>query len=458
MQLITKYWQKASIIVSFIIIATIGFQAYAHQNRINQKSQFNYHYPFELSTSKNPIGSLSKEIAFYQQRIQQRPEDGLDRVALARVYLKMARTSGDSKWYSLAENSAKESLAKLPFDNHGALLILAKVAEARHDFAETIRLSQKSLQTKPDNQDALAMLVTANLAKGEIKKASLFANKLVEGIPTLNSFSLRALVNIAQGKDKAAIEDFENAIASEESGEIATSAKVRTLFGRFYVSRGKYSLAKQLFSEALRILPRYPFALLNLADLEIHQGNYQIAEKYYIQILDLGSKNKNNTFDHQALIGIAQVKELQGDISGAEEYWNKAEKSFQEHYHNHENNHHHEHSHNHKQDFGHQRDLAKLLLFRGDSQDLPKALSLIQGEVKIRRDAETLDILAQILYRLQRLQEAQKIYQEILGTGIREAQIFHRAGIIEKELHNSQQAQIYFQIALEVNPNIQSSN
>ena len=450
MQLTTKHWQKTPILATLTIIATIGFQAYAHQNPINQKSQSDYQYPFELSTSRNLIGSLSKEIAFYQQRIQQRPEDGLDRVALARVYLKMARTSGDSKWYTLAEELSQESLAKLPFENHGALLVLATVAEARHDFAETIRLSEKSLQTKPNNQDALAMLVTANLAKGKVKTARVFANRLVEKIPTLNSFTLRALVNIAQGKDKAAIEDFKSAIASEEPGEIATSAKVRTLLGRFYLSRGKYSLAEQLFTEALRILPQYPFALLNLAELEVERKNFQEAEKYYTQVLDVGGNNKSNTFDHQALMGIARVKKIQDNISGAEEYWNKAEKSFQEHSHEH----HHEHSHNHKQDFGHRRDLAKLLLLRGNFQDLPKALSLMQSEVKIRRDAETLDTLAQILYRLQRPQEAKKLYQEILETGIKDAQIFNRAGIIETELGNPEQAKIYFQTALEVNPNI----
>ncbi|MEM7553963.1 MAG: tetratricopeptide repeat protein [Cyanobacteria bacterium P01_A01_bin.84] len=486
MQIITKHWQKNPILAIFIIIATMGFQAYAYQNLTNKKSQANYQYPFELSTSKSSIGTLSKEITFYQKRIQQHPEDGLDRAILAKTYLKMARTSGDNKWYTLAEKSAKESLAKLPFDNHNALLVLAKVAEARHDFAETIRLSNKSLQIKPDNQDALAMLATTNLAKGEVKTASIFANKLVDKIPTLNSFLLRALINLAQGKDKAAIEDFQSAIASEEPGEIATSAKVRALLGRFYLSRGKYDRAKQLFEEALRILPQYPFALVNLAVLETELGNYQGAEKYYAQVVSLstekGDKNQIHTFDRTALIGIAQVKKLQGDISAAEKYWNRAEKSFREHSHNSDNpkgidrmdntivstyrghkhnfnhTHDHKHDHKHKQNFGHQRDLAKLLLLRGHSQDLPEALSLMKAEVKIRRDAETLDTLAQILYRLQHPRKAKNIYQEILNTGIKDAKIFYRAGIIEKQLGNSEQAKTYFQQALRVNLNIERSH
>ncbi|MEM7727623.1 MAG: tetratricopeptide repeat protein, partial [Cyanobacteria bacterium P01_A01_bin.45] len=277
-------------------------------------------------------------------------------------------------------------------------------------------------------------------------------------------------VNLAQGKDEAAIQDFQNAIASEEAGEIATSAKVRTLFGRFYLSRGKYNRARQLFEEALRILPQYHFALVNLAALEIQLGNYQGAENYYAQVVDLttkkGDKNQIHTFDHIALMGIAQVKKLQGDISTAEKYWNRAEKSFREHSHNHsdkpkgvtqnghKHNHDHDNDHKHEQNFGHQRDLAKLLLLRGHSQDLPEALSLIKEEVKIRRDAETLDTLAQILHRLQHFQKAKKIYQEILDTGIKDGKIFYHAGIIEKQLGNSEQAKTYFQKALQVNPNI----
>jgi hypothetical protein len=44
--------------------------------------------------------------------------------------------------------------------------------------------------------------------------------------------------------------------------------------------------------------------------------------------------------------------------------------------------------------FGHRRDLASLLLEKGRSQDVAEALALMQEEVKIRRDAVTLDTLA----------------------------------------------------------------
>ena len=445
----SKHWRKTGIAVTFIIIATIGFRAYGHQYH------YKYTYPFPLSTSKNPIGSLSKEIDFYKQRIAERPGEGLDRANLAKIYLKMARSSKDIKWYTLAENLAKESLVKLPFNNHGALIVLAKVAEAKHDFTTTIRLSEQSLQIKPDNLDALTMLVTAHLAQGKVKVADRYANQLVEQTPTSNSLTLRALVNIAQGEDEKAIQDFKGAIASEEAGEIATSAKIRNLFGRYYLSRGKYSQAKDLFIESLRILPQYQEALINLAKLEAENGNYQKAEEYYNQVVDFGSKNKSHTLDHQALMGIAQVRKLQNDISGANDYWNKAEKSFQDHSHHshtHHSHKHHSHKHHHEKHFGHQRDLAKLLLLRGKPQDLSKALSLIQSEVKIRRDADTLDTLAQVMQRLNRSQEAQKIYQEILKTGINNAQIFYHAGIVEKQLGNSEQANIYFQKAGEVNP------
>jgi Tfp pilus assembly protein PilF len=42
--------------------------------------------------------------------------------------------------------------------------------------------------------------------------------------------------------------------------------------------------AKALLKEALRLVPRYPLALIYLADLETRQGNYREAEGYYSKV------------------------------------------------------------------------------------------------------------------------------------------------------------------------------
>jgi len=389
-----------------------------------------YQYNLVRSSSGTVTLELGKEISFYQQRIRQNPDGGLDRALLATAYLKMARASGDVSWYLLAEQAAQESLGKLPFSNEGAILALAKVAEARHDFAKAIELAQK---VPSDN--ALGILVTANLATGKVDKANQAAETLVKRVPTLGSLTLQALVEVAQGKDKEAIQNLQQAIAIEESGETGSSVWARSLLGRLYYRQGQLEQARTLYQEALRITPQYPPALLNQAQLEIRLGNYKAAEKLYSQFFQLVNKSPT-VYDHVVLRGMARVQDLQGDLSTGKKWRSRAEARLREDL----------------VGFGHRRELAQLLLERDRKESVAEALTLMQAEVRNRRDAETLATLALALGRSGRWQEAQQVMNEARRWGLRDAGIFHQSGTIERELGNTSQANKFFRLAQEIDP------
>ncbi len=408
----------------------------------SSKLEAPYRYPFSQSLpgTANPVGSLQREIAFYQERVRQDPEGGLELASLATAYLKMARATESGSWYLLAEQAAQRSRVNLPFDNNSAVLVLARVAQARHDFSETIRLAKEVLRSQPGNEDALAVLVTANIAMGKVKEAQQVATALVERIPTLESLTLLALVKVAQGKDREAIQTFNWALAAEEAGETGSSASTRTLLGQFYAKRGQLALAGELYRETLRILPGYRLALVHLAELEARLGQYKAAESYYNQVIAY-SKESSTVFDHVVLRGKARLKQLQGDPSGANALRQEAEALLRQTATGHGSG-----------SFGHQRELARLLLEGNRSEDVAEALSLMQAELQIRRDPETLDTLAWALSQAGRSREAQKVMQELLNTGIRDAGMFYRAATIEQTLGNSSQARTYFQMAQKIDP------
>ncbi|MEO1348077.1 MAG: tetratricopeptide repeat protein [Cyanobacteria bacterium J06635_15] len=370
-------------------------------------------------------------MAFYKTRILQNPNDGLNQAALATVYLKLARATGDANWYLLAEQNAQQSLDHLPFNNTGALLAQAKVAEAQHDFDRALELAQQILALQPRQEDALAILVTAHLGKGKIAEAAIAAEQLVDTVPTLGTYTLRALARIAQGQETEALQDFERALAAEEPEEAGSSAWTRTLMGRFYASRGELKKAEQLYQEALRILPRYPLALTQSAQLKTRLGQYRAAEKLYNQVFI--AQDYPNVWDHVALQGMAQTAALRSDPQQAETLWQQAEDLFRQH-----------------QDlstFGHRRELARLLLARGRDRDLPEALALMEADLQVRRDVDTLDTYAWVLTRLGRWPAAQEILREAITTnhaGPQQAIIFYRAGRVEQQLGNDQQAEAYF--------------
>src|SRR5256712_219191 len=325
-----------------------------------------YHYRFERAPRGAVKQALQREIEFYQARLTYDPNSGLNLAALAGAYLRMARATGDLSWYLLAEQTAQRSLASLPFQNNGALIALARVAEARHDFQQAIRLARQA-----GHAEALAIIVTSNLAMGKVDEAARAAETLFQGGPGLTGYTLRSLVEVAQGKDEAAIIDLQRAIVSEEPGEVASSVWARTLLGRLHYRRGRLRPAADIYREALAILPQYPLALTNLAELEIRQGRYRLAAQHLSEVVTV-TKASPNIYDHAVLRGLARLPELQGDSRRAAALWRDAEARP-------------------RPDaalgqVGHRRELARLVLERGPARGNGEARPLMEAGADIPRD------------------------------------------------------------------------
>ncbi|MBW4582648.1 MAG: tetratricopeptide repeat protein [Tildeniella nuda ZEHNDER 1965/U140] len=416
-------------IASLLLAVPIGLKVWTEFDRAKLAAP--YRYSFERPSPGSVTQRLEQEIAFYQERIRRDPDAGIDRAFLANAYIKMARATGESSWYLLSEQAAKESLVKLPFSNDGALLALARVATAKHDFRDAIKLSQQATPS----QDTLAVAVVTHLALGQLTLARQASDRMVAQNPDLATLTTKGLVDVAQGKDQAAIQSFQQGLAAEEPEEAGSSVWARTILGRLYFKRGQLEMAEKLYRESLRVMPQSLPAMLNLAELDVRRGNYRTAEDRYSNIA-LTAQRSPTVYDHIVFRGMARVKELQGDAKSANEWRDRAEERL-------------------RRDltaFGHRRELARLLLERDRPQDLTEALSLMQQEVKVRRDAETLDTLAWVLSRMGRWQEAQQAMQEALRGGIRDAALFQRAGTIAQTLGNTAQATAFFKAAQDTDP------
>jgi tetratricopeptide (TPR) repeat protein len=394
-----------------------------------------------------PVGSVTqniqREIVFHQQNIQRQPTAGLERAALAQSYLKMARATGDSSWYLLADQTARQSIEQLSVHNHGATLVLAQVAAAKHDFAQALSL----LQQLPPQVDSRSLLITTKLAVGDTTTARQLANALVERMPTLGNFALKALVEVAQGEDRAALRDFQAAIAAEEPGEAGSSAWLRTLLGRFYYQRGQLQQAEELYQSALQILPKYPPALLNLAELSVRRwqdeptqiGQQQRATDLYNQFF-LTSQKAPTVYDHTALRGLARLQRLQGKPEQARQTWQTAVVRLRSDI----------------EGFGHRRELAQLLLERGAESDRVEALELMQAEIKNRQDAETWATLASAHWQLGQLPAAEQAMQQALKSGRRDPGLIDRAATMATAQGQLTLAQTYQQQVKAIDPSFGS--
>ncbi len=422
MQILTPKPDRKWRSILILTLLGVGISVASMNLLVSSRSTSAWTYRFERPKVGSVTQSIQREIEFYQQRIHQQPTAGLDRAVLAQAYLKMARATGESSWYLLAEQTAQKSIDRLSIHNYGAILVLAKIAAAKHDFVR----SKTLLKQLPPQHESLTLATTNHLALGEISIARKDAETLVERAPTLGNFTLKALVEVAQGQDEAAIKDFNAAIGAEESEEAGSSAWVRTLFGRFFYKRGKLDLAADLYDATLQILPQYPPALLNSAELAIRQGKLDRAKQLYDRFF-LTSRKSPTIYDHVALRGLARVQQLQGDPTAAAKTREQAVSRLR----------------SDLSGFGHRRELAQLLLERGQQQDRAEALALMQAEIKVRQDAETWSTLAAAYQRSGHPQAAQQAIQAALKSGIRDPGIFDRAAVIAQTRGQSAQAQMY---------------
>ena len=431
--------QPKLLAIATILGLGISIASYTVLSKSNSNSNPAWSYRFQLPTTGSNTKNIQQEIAFHRRIIQQQPTAGLPRAALAQNYLQMARATGESSWYLLAEQAAQQSLAQLSFDNHGATIVLAKIATAKHDFAR----SQALLKQLPPQTEVLALSTTNYLALGDVTAARRTADTLAQKLPTLNNLTLRGLVGFAQGQDRAAMRDFQAAIAAEEPDEAGSSAWVRTLLGRLYYKRGQLKEAEQLYQSALQILPQYPPALLNSAELAVRKWQADPSQTQdrdrAIELYNrffLANRQAPTTYDHTVLRGVARVKSLQGNTVEANKIWEQAVSRLR----------------SDLTGFGHQRELAQLLMERSQEGDLAEALALMQAEIKIRQDPETWDTLAAAHLKIGQLAAAQAAIETALKSGIRDPSLFDRAAVIAQARGQSAQAERYQQEVSKLDP------
>ena len=375
--------------------------------------------PYRFMIDGTPDGSDDVEIL--EARVARAPE-GLDLAALARAYLTKARRTGQSRWIDQAERAARRSLETLPVSNPGALLALAQAAQMKHEFASSIALCERVLRDRARDGRALALKATAQLGLGDVPGALRSADALVDRAPLSEHLALRAVVLAAAGNEREAIHDFKKAAALEEPADPEGSAWLRAMWARLALQRGRTDDADDLLREALRIHPWSSPALGLLGDLELDRRDLDGADRAYGNAYQASG-------DPVFLARRADVKRRKGDAVAAEELRAAAEKAL-------------------RASPGHRTPLARLLLDRNPSE----ALAIAEGEATLRRNAETLEVLARARLAAGRVADARAAVREALRTGVLDARLHGLAAEIETRLGCASRARMHLEAAREIRP------
>jgi len=363
-------------------------------------------------------------IAALEQRLAITASPMYETAELAELYYQRAQLDGDPRDYAASEAMAKRSLAIVRRPN-GALITLAKLANARHDFREAIALAHEFMIANPTSAGHL-VLATAHLALGELPEASEAADAALAQKPDGNGYLMRALVMQAQGRDHEAAFDFARAVAIETHGDPYGAARLRALWGRFLTSRGELAGAKRVLDEALRIAPTHSLALAQQGELALRTGQHARAEALFEQAFAASRQVRY-------LLDQARAKELAGDKSGADAVRVQVESIVR--------------GELADTGLGHRLELVEVLVDRGNSIGLVEAVKLAREEVAARPSALARFQLARALGKINATEEAVAQIQTILATGGREAKFYELAAQLETKRGNAPRAAMYTRLA-----------
>lgn len=378
------------------------------------------------ATGEEP--DLDATIAAIEARTAGGARSPLDLAELADLHLRRAKLTGDPADYAAAEAAARRSLELLPSPN-GAVLVLSRIAAARHDFRRSIELARQHQGGR--SAGALMALATAHLALGELPEASAAAEALVEHRPDAAAYLMRALVLAAQGRDLEAAFDFGRAAAADEPGDTQEPARLRALWARFLIRRGDLAGARMVLTEALRIAPGHALALAQEGELLLRTGRARDAAARFEQAFAASRQVRY-------LIDQARAQELDGDRAGADRLRGTVEKLVRPEL--------------TEGGVGHRLDLAEVLIDRGTPAALAEAVSLTTEEVARRPSTEARFQHARALARTGNPSEALHQVQAAIALGAREAQIYELASRLERQRGNAARSGLYAREAARLDP------
>jgi tetratricopeptide (TPR) repeat protein len=376
--------------------------------------------------------SLDRTIEIYQKLLRIRPHDAELFYRLGDAYIEKGRETGDVTYYSLASQSLKEAL-KIEPDVGPALRHLAYVLYTLHDFSGASEQAREAIRLDPTDSYSYGVLGDAELETGRYHDAANDYEKMIALRGDLYSYSRRAGLESMEGKPEAAVVDLERAIRDGlDTGKPREAvAWVRWQLGNEFFLLGKFAESDTQYRDALLTDPGYYRALAGLAQVRAAQGKLEEATGLYTRAI--------------AVIPFPEYVAAMGDVYAKMGRSDDARK---------------------------QRELVefigrlnalnqiiynRVLAYYYADHDMKhqEAVDLASAELRLRKDIYGFDIMAWALCRNGKAPEALSYMKRALRLGTKDPKLYFHAGMIFLALKRNDQARVYIQRALALNPHFQ---
>ena len=367
-----------------------------------------------ISAAQLQINADPKKVSAYNQ--------------LALAYLRRSREAADLKYLADAEAALNQGL-KLDASDFQLQRTQVGLLLARHEFARAKEQATSLHLRTPDDVMTYGYIAEADIALGDYPDAEKNAQWMMNMRPyNTPALLLGATLRNLYGDTRGAIEFLNRAFAQTSPAEVEEQAWIVNQIASIEIDSGQNDAANQILDQADHIFPHYAYTIENSARLRMAQKRANDELLWWTQAVQLDS-------NPHVLYELARAQEAAGHSGAATATYAKFEKL--------------------ASDSATATNEAKLDLiqtYASNPSHAADALRLAQREMEARQDVWTLDAYAWALYANAKFQDADAAVQKALAVGIQSAQILDHAGHIAQKLNHAEDADKYFQLAMQSNP------
>jgi tetratricopeptide (TPR) repeat protein len=371
-------------------------------------------------------GTLARSIADLQARVRAVPKDWNALASLGLAYVQQARVTADPTYYPKAQAVLERSMTVRPEGNFDAMVGLAALAAARHDFGLALTWGLKAEGINPYNGPVHDVVGDALIELGRYPRAFDELQRAVDIRPDLSSYARASYARELQGDVAGAIAIMRDAF--EASGTLQDMAWTLNQLGDLSFNSGRIDRAEESYRRAIAADPTFVPPHAGLARVAAARGQTTAAiddlqwvvarvplPEYVIALGDLEA-GAGRQADADRQYGLVRVEETLLRANGVNV------------------------------------DL-EIALFDADHRvDLAAGLAAAQHEWERRQSIHVADALAWELYANGRSDDALAFADRALALGTRNALFFFHRGMIERALGRTAAARRDLSTALAINP------
>ena len=369
--------------------------------------------------------ATDERIKMYETLANYKPGDFHYQNLLAGTFIQKMRETMDPGYLDRASKIVNAVLSADGAD-YEALRLRSQIELERHNFTQVAEYSRELIASSPEDPWNWGTLGDSLMELGQYDKAAEAYQRMVNMRPDLSSYNRASYYRFVSGDAAGAIEVMKRAIdAGSRSMENVAWCYVD--LGNMYFKIGKLSEAERAYLSALRAFPGYYPAHAGLGRAYAAQGKIQEAIESYkraqasVPLVEYAGALQ----DLYALAGQPDEARKQAEMIDMIDKMEQAT------------------------GLNVNRNLA--MAYADRDRNLDRALALVAGELRGRRDIYTYDALAWSLYKNKKYEEAGQAKEKALELGTPEPAFYYHAGMIERALGQTDQARKHLERALALN-------